>query len=299
MDNEVNIKTVSAAAIEDYLFCSLYFKYKNIFQLPYMPGSVKEAFYYSYKTALLKFFHEVGLANKPLRKCISEAQEIFVKKMRLALASFGKLDLSGEDLVAKGVLQLNEAHTLFNPDRDILAAIDLPVTVNYKSTSINYNLDVLMVKNDFTSARKFRVLGIADDFSDIALSNKHDGLQFGLMKQTIKEHFMTGKKGAGSFSEAKIEIIKVSGAKPSSSSTHHAPQPEFHLNPLVDNVITGIKNEVYLPTAQEQKCKSCWFNDICQTRHCGDTEVKQIEHVRTKLNNKARKIAENAATNTR
>lgn len=294
MNDELNLKKVSSNALEDYLYCGLLFKYKHVLELPYMPGSIKEAFYYAYKTALLKFFHEVGLANKPLRKCTAEAQELFVKKMRFALAVFGKLDLSGEDLVAKGVLQLNQAHSLFAPQRDILAAIDLPVTVNYSGVDISYNLDALIVENDSSSARKFRALAIADDFSDMALSAKHDNLQFGLMKKTLMDHFSTGKKGQGAFSEAKVEVIKVSGAKSASSSTHYAPQPESHLSPVVDTAIKGIEHSIILPTAHAQKCKSCWFNDICSTKHCSTDPVNHA-HLKQKMAAKVTKVAKNAS----
>mgnify|MGYP000890876991 CR=1 FL=1 len=291
MDDELNIKRVSVSAIEDYFYCSLMFKLKHLYKLPYFPGSVKEAFHNAYKTALLKFFHEVGLANKPLRKCIAEAQELFVKKMRFALACFEKLDLSGEDLVAKGVLQLNDVHKLFAPDRDIIAAIDLPVTVNYKDIEIDYNIDALIVSNDQTLARKVRVLAVQDDFSDVALSARHDSLQFGLMKQSLSEHFMTGKKGL-SFSEAKCEIIKVSGAKSATSTTHYSSSAEDHLSPLVDTAVKGMNNGIYLPTGQASKCNSCFFKDVCTAKLAGpDLTKKKHDYLTTKLNAKANRIA--------
>lgn len=300
MDNDINLKLVSATAVKDYMFCSMFFKLKYLYELPYMPGSIKEAFYYFYRSALLKFFHEVGLANKPLRKCISEAQELFVKKMRLALASFGKLDMSGEDMVAKGVLQLNEVHSLFAPQRDVIAAIDLPIVVDYKGVDIQYNLDVLVIENDAHSTRKFKVFGVADDYSDMALSNKHDGLHFGLMKKTLMDHFSTGRKGEGNFSQAQMEVIKVSGAKASISNSHHAPKPEFHLDPLIDTAIAGIDNGVFLPTAQAQKCKSCWFNNICSAKLCGpEVDPEKAASLHKKMSTKAVKTINNAAINSK
>lgn len=292
----MNLKKVSSAAIDDYLFCGLHFKLKHLYKLPYLPGSVKEAFYYAYRSALLKFFHEVGLANKPLGKCISAAQEVYVKKMRVALATFDKLTLAGEDLVAKGILQLNEAHTLFVPNRDVIAAIDLPIEVDYNGVAIGYNLDAMIIHNDHTLARQIRLLAIADDFSDLAMSNKHNGLHFGLMKQAVKDHFATGKKGAGNFTDAQAEIIKVSGAKSSISSASSGARPAAHLSPLLDTAIDGIQKQVFLPTAQESKCKSCWFNDICSAKLCGPVrDEDNVSHLITKMNAKSVRTLKDAA----
>lgn len=296
MEDVNNIKKVSASGLEDYLYCSLLYKFKHQYKLPYMPGSVKEAFYIAYKSALLKFLHEVGLANKPLRKCIAEAQQLFVKKMRFALGSFDKLDMSGEDLVARGVLQLNESHSLIRPNKDVVAAIDLPVSVNFSGVEIDYTIDGIIVQNDGTASNRIRVVSVVDDFSDLALSAKHDQLQFGLMKQSLKEHFMTGKKNGGAFSQAQVEVIKVSGASTESSATHHTQSPAQHLDPLATTAIKGIEEGIFLPTGQAQKCKSCWFNDICSNNLCGpDLEPQKVEFLTKKLRTKQTKVAVKAA----
>lgn len=217
--------------------------------------------------------------------------------MRFVLGSFEKIDISGEDLVARGLLQLNESHKLIRPHIDVVAAIDLPVTVNYTNHEIDYNIDALVVNDDTNSSRTIRVISIVDDLSDMALSSKHDHLEFGLMKQSIREHFMTGKKNKGSFQRAQIELIKVSGTSPEISKTGYGQSVDTHLNPLLDTALHGIDQGVFLPTGQAQKCNSCWFNSVCNKSLCGPSFSKdKITYLEKKLKTK-QKLAVTRAAN--
>ena len=73
-------KIYKLEAVEDYIFCGLYYRYKHELKLPYKPVSANEVFVEAIKDAIFIIVNEWGLKRKHPRAFISDAAEAFKEK---------------------------------------------------------------------------------------------------------------------------------------------------------------------------------------------------------------------------
>lgn len=263
-------------AIEDYIFCGLYYRYKHELDLPYKPISANEIFVEAMKDAVFIIANEWGLKRKHPRAFISDAAEAFKEKFSEISVNCRETDRLVE-LYAQGLISINTVLDYINITKDVVALFNYPIYTKCNNSFIESKLDLMVIRNDKNrSKREYEFVSFIDDKTYKYIQN-YDNLKVGLARNFIEDidlklEYPCNHRYMSYFGHPRL------ANKLSKRYLNIALQ-------ILENAISMIEAQVYLPNSSKTKCNSCPFNKICDQRFViKDLPDSWVDSIRKELN---------------
>ena len=269
-------KIYKLEAVEDYIFCGLYYRYKHELKLPYKPVSANEVFVEAIKDAIFIIVNEWGLKRKHPRAFISDAAEAFKEK-------FSRISINCREtnrlieLYAQGLISINTILDYINITKDVVALFNYPIYTKCNNSFIESKIDLMVIRNDRSrSQREYEVVSLIDDKTYKYIQN-YDSIKVGLARNFIEETDLRLEHPCNHRYMSYFGHPRI-GTKLSKRYLDIALQ-------LLENAISMIEEQVYLPNSSKAKCNSCPFNKICDQKFViKDLPIAWIDSVKKELN---------------
>jgi len=262
MKNKINIQLRD---IQEYAFCGLMYKYKHMLKLPYVSLNAEDVYVDAMRSAISMIFRDFGLRRKSLRLTISEVASFYKDKMDAGNHKFLRNPMKMYDLYAQGLVLINTMYKYIDFSKDVVAITDFRHSIDVgNGVNIHDTVDAIIIKNDnLRSERYYALTTVIDDHSPMATSSRFDDLHVGFARATMIECFNPTLDRP-----IMHQFLSLFGTVKKSHRTSHHNIDIF--KSVARKLGTGIKEQIFLPSAHASKCRSCWYNEICSNKFVDD-----------------------------
>jgi len=251
------VKRVLVPDIEDYLKCSLFYRFKHELGLPYDNTNENQLLIASAQHAIRAWFNSLGqgLDRKKARNKVGRILSQFWSKHG---GDGSEFPLAHARIM--GILIRFD--TIFKQDQDLVMGGGLPISVTVDNTIFEDNIDGVFIKNGIDEEAKLadKTMIMVKAISSTPLAPQVVKMRKAMTRYAINSAFKPNPY------PLRLLTVSLPDCTMSWYDIDKNTYNEFIY--LARTIVRHLDNKMYLPTIDRNLCKRCSYQRICSTRFC-------------------------------
>lgn len=254
------VRQVFVPDVEDYLRCSLFYRFKHELELPYDDTKEDRLLIASAQHAIRSWFNSLGqgLDRKKARNKVGRILSHFWSK--------NGGEGSGFPLAHARIINiLIRLNTVFKQESDLVIGGGLPISVAVDNTIFEDTIDGVFIRNGIDEKAKLRdkTMIMVQAIPCTPLAPQVVKMRKAMTRYAINSAFKPNPY------PLRLLTVSLPDCTMSWYDIDKSAYNEFIY--LARSVVRHLDNQMYLPTIHRNLCKICPYVKICSTRFCEPT----------------------------
>lgn len=251
-----------------YGYCSLRYRYKVVWGLPYQELSAEEAYAQTLRKAISRLLFSLPRRGAEWAKTAS--LRVFEGTWESIPVHWDAEKHTG--LKLEGHLALYDfVSRLHSDDRVIGGKFETEVSIS--SVVVRHQIDGLVMRDDSEPSRAASIVHISREKSPL-WSPRFQPLQFQWTMAVVRRQLGHDRR---------VVHWVFSPFSKTPPRIHEGAVERLEFRSVVESLAKGVAAQVYFQTPHSERCRTCWYQRICTAKHCGEVTNEEIEELRRKL----------------
>lgn len=253
-----------------YGYCSLRYRYKVEWGLPYKERSPEEAYAQVFRKAVSRLLYDVP--KKGVERAKEISQRVFDISWEAAWPETrcGQVKASGMKL--DGHLALYEFMARIRSDDKIIGG-RFETELSIKDFVVRHQIDGLVMRHDKSATRTLALIHVSREKSPL-WAPKYQPMQFQWAMGTVRRQLQHVKR---------VTHWVFSPYTRVAPRMYDGAVERADFRAVAESLHKGVQSGVYMQTPHSERCGTCWYQRICSAQHCGTVDKGTIEQLRSKL----------------
>ena len=249
-------RVLTLEQIQDYLDCGLYYRYRHELGFKHYFGSpANNAIWITCKGVISRLFDALGSGNGRRSATNIATDGRFVNYIWYKSGGTPEGYAATHALIRLLILDILSIYK----EKEVTISGDFAASKVVNGYLIEDHLEGLFIKTG-KDKKEFLVAVQIDHDSQVEQGPRVSGMRAALVKNTL------GKANVGTPMPVKLLRIRIPSRAAKWYDLSRRTYQEFTW--LAKSVISGITNQIYLPTNSRHKCSSCCFRTTCSNYFC-------------------------------
>jgi hypothetical protein len=251
-----------------YGYCSLRYRYKVVWKLPYREESPRAAYAEAIRRAISRLLY--GLSDTTASNAKAAALRLFNTLWSRACKGMPWDPEILTGMRIEGHLALHDMFQRIGSDDQVLGG-SLPAEVAIgDSLVLRSTVDGMIMRSDSDAYRTLCIVHVTDEKSPLA-TPRYQPLKRQWTIEVVRKQLK--------FRDKQIAHWVFSPFTHHAPKLYDAPSQRMEFVEAARALAHGVDAKVFIQTPHRERCRSCWYRNICSARHCGTVSQREIDEL--------------------